>query len=44
MEAHTNVDVVANVPELRAMLETCLPLVFSGASVEDAALPWPPPD
>lgn len=41
MEAHTNVDVVVNVEELRALLEDCLPLIFGGASVTEAALPWP---
>ena len=41
MEAHTNVDVVVNLDEFRALLESRLPLVFSGASVEEAALPWP---
>ncbi len=44
VEAHTNVDVVVNVAELRALLETCLPRVFEGASVDNASLPWPPPN
>ena len=44
VEAHTNVDVVVNLDEVRALLESRLPLVFAGASVEEAALPWPPPD
>ena len=44
VEAHTNVDVVVNVAELRALLETCLPHVFDGASVDSASLPWPPAD
>ena len=43
VEAHTNVDVVVNLDELRSLLESRLPLVFAGASVADAALPWPPP-
>ncbi len=42
VEAHTNVDVVVNLDEFRALLESRLPLVFGGASVEEAALPWPP--
>lgn len=42
VEAHTNVDVVVNLDEFRALLESRLPLVFAGASVEEAALPWPP--
>ena len=41
VEAHTNVDVVVNLGELRALLDSRLPLVFAGASVQDAALPWP---
>ena len=44
MEAHTNVHVVVNVDELRALLQDRMPLVFAGASVGDAALPWPSPD
>ena len=44
VEAHTNVDVVVNIAELRTLLETCLPHVFAGASVESASLPWPPPN
>ena len=41
MEAHTNVDVVVDLTQFRALLESRLPLVFAGASVEEAALPWP---
>ena len=44
VEAHTNVDVVVNIAELRTLLETCLPHVFDGASVDQAALLWPSPD
>lgn len=43
VEAHTNVDVVVNIEELRSLLASRLPLVFAGASVKQAALPWPPP-
>lgn len=43
VEAHTNVDVVVNIEEVRALLASRLPLVFAGASVKQAALPWPPP-
>ena len=43
VEAHTNVDVVVNIEELRALLVSRLPLVFAGATVKQAALPWPPP-
>ncbi|EIE21972.1 hypothetical protein COCSUDRAFT_66769 [Coccomyxa subellipsoidea C-169] len=42
VEAHTNVDVVVNLDEFRALLESRLPLVYGGASVDEAALPWPP--
>ena len=41
VEAHTNVDVVVALAQLRALLQSRLPLVFAGASVETAALPWP---
>ena len=41
VEAHTNVDVVVDLAQLRALLQSRLPLVFGGASVEAAALPWP---
>ena len=41
VEAHTNVDVVVNLGELRVLLDGRLPLVFAGAGVQDAALPWP---
>ena len=41
MEAHTNVDVVVDLGDFRALLESRLPLVFAGASVEEAELPWP---
>jgi protein O-GlcNAc transferase len=44
VEAHTNVDVVVDVPALRALLASRLPLVYAGASVADAALPWPDRD
>lgn len=43
VEAHTNVDVVVNIEELRALLASRLPLVFDGASVKRAAMPWPQP-
>lgn len=43
IEGHTNVDIVINLDELGALLAGRLPLVFSGASVKDASIPWPPP-
>ncbi|KAK9828787.1 hypothetical protein WJX72_002076 [[Myrmecia] bisecta] len=42
VEAHTNVDVVVNIEEFRELLASRLPLVYGGASVEDASMPWPP--
>lgn len=42
VEAHTNVDVIVNLDEFRALLDSRLPLVFGGASLDEAALPWPP--
>ena len=41
VEAHTNVDVVVNVNEFRALLEDRLPHVWAGKSVAEAAIPWP---
>lgn len=41
VEAHTNVDVVVDIGELRALLADRLPLVFAGWSVQAAAVPWP---
>jgi len=40
-EAHTNVDIVVDLAELRALLKHRLPYVWAGSAVEDAALPWP---
>ncbi len=42
VEAHTNIDVVVNLDELKALLDSRMPLVFANASVAEAALPWPP--
>jgi len=41
VEAHTNVDVVVNVNEFRALLKDRLPHVWAGKSVSEAAVPWP---
>ena len=41
VEAHTNVDVVVNVNEFRALLKDRLPHVWAGESVAEAAIPWP---
>ena len=41
VEAHTNVDVVVDIEAFKELLQSRLPLVFQGASVQDAALPWP---
>ena len=41
VEAHTNVDVVVNLEELRVLLADRLPLVYAGYSVADAAINWP---
>lgn len=41
IEAHTNVDVLVDVEQIRALLASRLPLVFAGASVSEALLPWP---
>ena len=41
IEAHTNVDVLVDVAQIRALLASRLPLVFAGLNVSDAQLPWP---
>ncbi|KAL3161243.1 hypothetical protein ABBQ38_009607 [Trebouxia sp. C0009 RCD-2024] len=41
VEAHTNVDVVVNVNEFRALLRDRLPHVWAGKSVAEAVIPWP---
>lgn len=41
VEAHTNVDVMVDIEEFRELLDSRLPLIFSGTSVKDAELPWP---
>jgi hypothetical protein len=40
-EAATRVDIVVDLQALQAQLDSRLPLVFGGASVKAAALPWP---
>lgn len=41
VEAHTNVDVIVNVNELRNLLQDRLPHVWAGKSVAEAAISWP---
>ena len=41
MEAHTQVDVIVDLKEFKDLLDSRLPLVFNGTSIEDAAMPWP---
>jgi protein O-GlcNAc transferase len=41
VEAHTNIDVVVNLDEFKALLDSRLPLVFGNASIAEAAMPWP---
>lgn len=41
VEAHTNVDVIVDLEAVKELLDSRLPLVFAGASVKDAELPWP---
>jgi hypothetical protein len=40
-EAATHVDIVVDIAALKALLDSRLPLVFKGMSVQRAALPWP---
>jgi hypothetical protein len=44
VEAHTNVDIVVNLDELKAMLDTRLPRVFAGEPVTKLASVWPDTD
>ena len=44
VEAHTNVDIIVDVKQLRAMLDTRLPRVLAGASVPELASVWPSSD
>lgn len=41
VEAHTNVDVVVDIPEFKALLESRLPFVWNGSTVRQAGLAWP---
>jgi hypothetical protein len=42
VEAQTATDLTVDLAALRALLEGRMPLVWAGASVEAAELPWPP--
>lgn len=42
VEAHTNVDIIVDIPQLKLLLDSRLPLVFAGASVKAASAIWPP--
>ena len=44
VEAHTNVDVIVDIPQLKKLLDSRLPMVFRGASVQAASAIWPPND
>lgn len=41
VEAQTNVDVIVDLEQFKQLLDSRLPLVFQGASVEEAELAWP---
>jgi len=41
VEAHTNVDVVVDLHQFKELLDSRLPLVFAGATVAMAEVPWP---
>jgi hypothetical protein len=41
VEAHTNVDVIVNIEELRSLMGNRLPYVYEGRGVEELRLPWP---
>ena len=43
VEAHTNVDVIVNIQELRERIASRLPFIEAGLPVKAAALPWPLP-
>jgi len=40
-EASTRVDIVVDLVAFKALLDSRLPLVFAGKSVQAAAFPWP---
>lgn len=42
VEAHTNVDIIVNLDQVKLLLDARLPLVFAGASVRDTWSLWPP--
>jgi hypothetical protein len=44
VEAHTNVDIVVDLEQLKSMLDVRLPLVFAGASVFKTDSVWPSSD
>ena len=44
VEAHTNVDVIADIDAIQELLEDRLPLIWAGVPVNEAKLPWPPPN
>lgn len=44
MEAHTNVDIIVDLDELKQMLDARLPRVFAGESVSSLASVWPDTD
>lgn len=41
MEAHTNVDVIVDLAEFKALLDDRLPHVWAGEGVQQASIPWP---
>lgn len=41
VEAHTNVDVIVDIQQFKALLDDRLPFVWNGSTVPDAAIPWP---
>ena len=41
VEAHTNVDVIVDLQELKGLIASRLPLIEAGVPVSAASLPWP---
>ncbi|PNW72188.1 hypothetical protein CHLRE_16g678600v5 [Chlamydomonas reinhardtii] len=41
VEAHTNVDVIVDLAEFKALLDDRLPHVWAGEGVQQASIPWP---
>eukprot|EP01025_Chloroclados_australasicus_P042517 TRINITY_DN4522_c0_g1_i2.p2 TRINITY_DN4522_c0_g1~~TRINITY_DN4522_c0_g1_i2.p2 ORF type:complete len:202 (+),score=14.77 TRINITY_DN4522_c0_g1_i2:264-869(+) len=44
VEAHTNVDVIVDIPQIKRLLDKVVTKVFEGTPVKELAVQWPPYD